>query len=298
MRILCLQTTNVNFAHRSFSECLGRVHDVVYYGDGFTENYNPNISIHEILEQHGKFDLILGNVKGYFIRDLFEIKNIPKVVIVADYFGWRKGKVDWWLETSKYDLAFALNDHWTVTELKRSKLVPKVFFIPPGADEKLFYKADVPKTIDVMAVYSHARNFYPLRAHIKEVVQNMKDLNTMTSRRVPPEKYADYVRQSKIFIHSGDRVGSVFFKYFEVMACGTLFLTDWASDMHTCGVLGGRHVATFRGPQDLESTIRYYLEHEAEREKIAETGRQYALKNFTDRKITAYFTKIVQRELF
>ncbi|HEC66982.1 MAG TPA: glycosyltransferase family 1 protein [bacterium] len=297
MRILILQTKKINPAHLSFTECLGRIHDVTFCGEGFDGYTSDQMSIYEILDKHPKFDLILTNVqKGNFVQDLDKITDIPKVVIIADYYGWRLTKVNHWLESHKYDLAFALNEHWTVTELKKTGLVPKVFYLPPGADEELFFKSGTPKTIDVMAVYSHAAGLYPLRFHIKSVINDMH-ITTVT-KKIRLQEYADHINKSKIFVHGGDRVGSVFFKYFEVMLCGTMFLTDWASDMQTCGLIGNIHCALFRGPQDLEERIRYYLINDEERGKIAEAGRQYALRNFTSRNISNHFTKIVRRELF
>jgi len=296
MRILVLQTTKLNFAHRSFTECLKRVHDVTFYGAGFVEDYNSNISIFKILEKYPKFDFILSNAKGYFIRDLHEISNIPKVVIVADYFGWRQNTVNQWLHLNKYDLAFVFNEHWTKVELGKKKLVPKIFVIPPGADGFFFKQMNLPRTIDVMSTASQSTNFYPFRASINQTLRGMQDIKTQIEK-LPPKKYAEYLNKSKIFLHGADRVGGVSFKCFEAMACGTLLLTHWVPGMVTYGLIAGKHFAAFNGPEDIEEKIYYWLKHEEQRQKLAEAGRRYTLRNFTNQKIIKYFMKIIQREL-
>lgn len=66
-------------------------------------------------------------------------------------------------------------------------------------------------------------------------------------------------------------------RLFEVMATGSFLLTNW---LPTLGDLfeDGKHLATYKTLDELEEKIKYYLEHEDEREKIAKEGQKLVLE--------------------
>jgi spore maturation protein CgeB len=69
-------------------------------------------------------------------------------------------------------------------------------------------------------------------------------------------------------------------RVFEAMACGAFVLTDRQKDVLTL-FKDGEHLATFSDGDDLDHKIAYYLEHAAERERIAAAGRQEVLMRHT-----------------
>ncbi len=60
-------------------------------------------------------------------------------------------------------------------------------------------------------------------------------------------------------------------KLFEAMACGSFVLTDRQKDVQAL-FKDKEHLVFFDGPEDLRSKIKYYLDHEDERKRIADAG--------------------------
>lgn len=69
-------------------------------------------------------------------------------------------------------------------------------------------------------------------------------------------------------------------RVFEAMACGAFVLTDRQRDVLEL-FAGGEHLASFSDGSDLERRILFYLDHAAERHRIAAAGRQEVLRNHT-----------------
>jgi hypothetical protein len=69
-------------------------------------------------------------------------------------------------------------------------------------------------------------------------------------------------------------------RVFEVMATGSFLLTNW---IPTLGDLfeDGKHLATYKTLDEMVEKIKYYLEHEEEREKIAQEGQKEVLAKHT-----------------
>ncbi len=69
-------------------------------------------------------------------------------------------------------------------------------------------------------------------------------------------------------------------RVFDVLACGGFLLTDAqqdASELFT----PGEDLAVYRNPQEMAERVRYFLEHETERDRIRQSGRAKVLERFT-----------------
>ncbi len=90
MKILLLspnQINKYNWSHQLFRNEIGRQHDVIYYGEGFSK-YIPGKPVPEVVKEIGNIDIILTYGLRYtepFIG-IGDITNIPKVHISVDYF--------------------------------------------------------------------------------------------------------------------------------------------------------------------------------------------------------------------
>jgi hypothetical protein len=62
------------------------------------------------------------------------------------------------------------------------------------------------------------------------------------------------------------------FRTFEAMSCGAMLLTRRIANGQEVLFEEGRHYAAFSSEAELEEKIRYYLEHDDERARIAEAG--------------------------
>lgn len=66
-------------------------------------------------------------------------------------------------------------------------------------------------------------------------------------------------------------------RLFEATGVGTLLITDWKENLHEMFELG-KEVIPYRRPEECIELIRYYLDHERERESVAKAGQQRTLR--------------------
>ena len=69
-------------------------------------------------------------------------------------------------------------------------------------------------------------------------------------------------------------------RVFDVLACGGFLLTDAQQDASEL-FRPGEELAVYSDPGDLAAKVRYYLEHENERNRIRQAGRAKVLEQFT-----------------
>lgn len=67
---------------------------------------------------------------------------------------------------------------------------------------------------------------------------------------------------------------------FEIPGCGGFMLSGWADDLDKYYEIG-KEIVCFSSTKDLIKKIKYYLEHEKERENIARAGYERTLRNHT-----------------
>ena len=67
---------------------------------------------------------------------------------------------------------------------------------------------------------------------------------------------------------------------FEVPGCGALLLTEYVEGLEEYYEIG-KEVACYRGSNELVESIRYYLDHEDERQRVAEAGYRRTLEDHT-----------------
>lgn len=147
-----------------------------------------------------------------------------------------------------------------VREAKKQN--PNTFRLQGGFDPEVHRPIDVPKKRDVCFIGS----MYPIsrrRMFRKEVgfpvisgVYNLKHSLTISETRI------------NLNFTEGDGVSNRIYKI--LAAKGFLLSTPWDSLGEEFGI--GEDLDIFNTPKELKEKIRYYLEHEEERERIAEHG--------------------------
>lgn len=91
----------------------------------------------------------------------------------------------------------------------------------------------------------------------------------------------DLYNQYKMAIIGEEIVGSPAVGFVEAMACGCAFVGLENSIYEKYGMESGIHYIGYNGTsEDMLKKISYYQRHEKELEEIAESGYQFALKNF------------------
>jgi hypothetical protein len=69
-------------------------------------------------------------------------------------------------------------------------------------------------------------------------------------------------------------------RLFEATGVGTMLITDWKEDLPAM-FEPGREVIPYRSPEECAELVRYYLEHEDERQAIAQAGQARTLRDHT-----------------
>jgi spore maturation protein CgeB len=85
-------------------------------------------------------------------------------------------------------------------------------------------------------------------------------------------------------------------RLFEATGVGTLLVTDWKKNLHEMFDVG-KEVVSYRTPEECAEKIRYYVEHEDEREEIARAGQQRTLRDHTYYQRMRELVAIVERHL-
>lgn len=93
------------------------------------------------------------------------------------------------------------------------------------------------------------------------------------------EECADIYRKSRIVFNTA-AVDDINLRCFEATATGSFLLTEYVPTLSEC-FEDGVHLVTYKDMDDAVEKAKYYLEHEAEREKIAEAGMKHTLANHT-----------------
>jgi 2-polyprenyl-3-methyl-5-hydroxy-6-metoxy-1,4-benzoquinol methylase/Tfp pilus assembly protein PilF len=94
-----------------------------------------------------------------------------------------------------------------------------------------------------------------------------------------PEEMAKTYAQSKIVVNAAVNV-DINMRVFEALASGALLITDQADGLDELFV-DGQHLVVYEKDDDLFDLVRYFLENDAERERIAAAGKQLAYDRHT-----------------
>jgi spore maturation protein CgeB len=310
MRILLLnpnQINRFNWGHQLFKNEIGRQHEVTYYGEGFPE-YRKDLSIPKYIEKmkrkgNPEFDLIITYESKWMLPfQGIEDINIPKAHIVIDYHDPKSIKgfsnwqnVDKHLKRMKPDIIFARSGRY-VENLKRNLGVEKIFFLPFSVETTLYKNMNLNRNIDVMASFTNRPDVYPLREKIQTMLNKMS-ITTFT-KKVIHHQYINTLNQSKIFVNSGgDGYSPLTMKFTEVLACGTLLITDKPEDMQPTGFKNGEHFVVFKDLEDLKKKINYYVKHEKERKNIALRGMKFVHANHNNEIRVKQFIDKIREEI-
>lgn len=281
-----------------FREELDRQCNITHYGKDYSNDYDPNLSVKEIIDRFDThFDIILTSYTDQKFNEFDDIKNILKVSIAGDVYNnaFRSQKNWYHYQSHSYDLLFGYSS--LVTYWAKEWGYAKGFEILPfSVDINIYQKWNIPKKFDVMASFVSTRQKKSLVRHqIKRMVDKMS-VRCWTKRAY----YIDNVlkiNQSKIcinYLHQG------FFnpRYFEILACGGFLLTDQPKyDLDLIGLKAGKHFATFTNLYDLKDKIIYWLSHDKERKRMARHGMRFVRKYHNTKIRVKQFIELVRRYL-
>lgn len=291
-----------NWFWEIFRSNLGKYHDVIYYGPEYILSYQ-DIPVPEVYKMYQPADIILVHLpqEKSLLRGLEEITHVPKVHIMGDYAGFYAGpnagrnkddkKYHKFLDKHRFDMIFA-HDKFIYYKLKDHY---PMFHIPFCVDTSLYYNKDIERDHDTAALYSANPAIYPHRRKVQEILR--ANFNCITGKNEVRWDYINHLNRTKIFVNNNEKWHILSLKLFEATACGAMFLTDRIDFMDEYGYEDGKHLVIYNNDDDMVQKVRYYLEHEDEREKIAEAGRMLTVEKYSMDAVIADFTNKVVVQL-
>jgi len=302
MKILLLSPNQIgkyNWGHQLFRNEIGRHHQVVYYGNGYS-NFNNKLTAPQIINKYGPFDLLLTYGLRYSLpfENIGDVK-IKKAHIVVDLFpphpgGYKGGmhtRYKQFLERNKYDILFH-RQGCQAGYLKEIGCYSPAYLFPFSVDTNIYKKLDLKKISDTLTSSTIRSDVYPNRKAVNKLVNGMGLKNV--SGRIVHQKYIKAINQSKIVIISTNVFNSPNMKFTEFTSCGTFVLSDRPADFDELGFKDGQHLVLYKDLKDLKDKIIYYLNHNKEREKIAKQGMNFTRKHHNNILRVQQFIKIVE----
>ena len=280
-----------------FVEEMARQHNVTYYGKGYTENFNKNLELKDIIEQMKPivFDLIVVMMGEDIIPGFNKVQNILKISISGDIYngGFRMPKIRKHYVIHHYDVLFgysSLITYWA----HRWQYADHFRVLPFSVDINLHQNLYIPKRYDVMAVFSSSakEKRSPMRHQIKQLVKQMPVTSYFNKQWFM--EHVVKINQARICLN---HLWQGFFnpRYFEVLACQGFLLTDCPKyDLELTGFVPGKHFAVFDTLDDLREKIVYWLAHPKYRKRIARQGMQLVRKRHSTRVRVREFTQQVE----
>ncbi len=159
---------------------------------------------------------------------------------------------------------------------------PNPVTLPHAVDAEFFAAPATERLLDVGWVGRSGGWPYITRRRVLEKLAANFRMNEW-SRHHSYEELAQVYCTSKIVVNVGrdDYPGDVSLRFAEAMAAGALFLTLLPSEITQLGFQDGVHFVGVPSEAEILDTVRYYLDHDADRRRIAEAGRGKSLSEHT-----------------
>jgi len=153
-----------------------------------------------------------------------------------------------------------------------------VFWLPLACDVERHKKYNCENIYDVAFVGS-IRKGHEKRRYLLEKLSERYRMNDY-HKYYPPEEMSCLYSQAKIVFNYPVNI-ELNMRVFEVLASGTLLVTQRIGNGQDELFKDGEHLVTYTDEQNLMEVVEYYLQHDAEREKIAQTGHELVTQKHT-----------------
>lgn len=276
------------------------------YGEGYAgydRNIESFVEIKKLLFGDAKLDLLIlqscWNRRDF--NEPFRYKEIEKLsckkaILLADFWSEaehnREGFFEF-IEKNKIDYVFtyfrAPFELW-----KDLPIHNKLIWFPVCIDPKIFNDWGIEKKYDVgnlnADIYKPTK-FYPERYMMHQKLLNM-DIKYLHEKHpgtgmLEPDTpligkhFSQAIGSCKIFVTSGNLTYKNFApKFVEILASKTCLFSNEPLDVEVLGLIDGVNYVSVT-EENFEDKIKYYLEHDAEREQIAINGYCLALEKYS-----------------
>jgi hypothetical protein len=154
--------------------------------------------------------------------------------------------------------------------------------MPHAVDAEYFRYETKERPLDIGWVGRSAGHVYRTRRRVLEGLAAKFRVNEW-DRLHSYEELARVFCASKLIVNIGrdDYPTDASLHFAEAAAAGALFVTLLPSEMTQLGFEEGVHYVGVRSEADINDVVRYYLDHDADRIRIAEAGREKVLREHT-----------------
>lgn len=152
----------------------------------------------------------------------------------------------------------------------------KTDWLPLGFSPTLHRNLHLRKQYDIVFVGNMDPHLYPERGRIVALLK--QHFNVGAFHRLYHEKMVEAMNSGRIVLNKSLN-GDLNLRVFETLGMGQFLLTDKIENGLLDLFEDGKHLVTYSSDQDLLEKATYYLQHEEEREKIAQSGYQEALQH-------------------
>ena len=242
------------------------------------------------------YDFILTDSNFAFKNEPWDKIKIPRGMIIQDlHYNKENPKENPYLmvqiaKKQHWDIVFHRFKYpimeWFPELTKTSKLV----WLPHCVDVDMFKDRKLTKKYDVIIPGWHFDEYYPYRHKAHEL---LKDKHYYTEIERPPETgykdnsrwpvaddFSKVLNKSKICITDGLKHNYVILKYFEMAASNTCIFSNWFDELADVGFKPNENMVVMDF-NNLDSQIRLWLDHDKEREKIAENAYNLVMSRHT-----------------
>lgn len=151
------------------------------------------------------------------------------------------------------------------------RLVKKSYWFPNSYPDELIFPKNIEKTIDI-GFCGNVLN----RGH---VIDSLDKYDIKKDIFVIGDDMVDVINSYKIHLNCNIS-NDINYRTFETTGCGTFLLTNYTPGLEKLFDIG-EEIVVYNDLNDLDSKVRYYLENDEERKKIAKAGYERSKKDHT-----------------
>lgn len=311
--------------HESFKNGLRALFDARCYGEGYPE-YDENIKtftqMKDAVFPGEEIDLILlfnafnpYRIENGFAYEGLDALTCKKAVLLNDFWSeaeTRREQYFRFIEENHIDYVisvFRAPFHlWKGTSIEK-----RLIFRPPCFDPKIFNDWEANKNFDVgnlnAGIFDGSNGFYPERMAFHNKLLEMNNIRYFYAKHpgsgfhrpdapLIGRNFSITINQCKMFVTSGNLDYQNFaYKHVEIMASNSLLMTNEPMDAEMLGLIDGVNYVSI-DETNIQEKVRYYLEHEEERLRIAQRGYALAMERYTSFSVAGYvYRQMLEKEL-
>lgn len=259
----------------------GKKPDYIYWG--FALGTSITKSANYINSNNIPVIVDIGDVECFVSGGKYSEHNLKNVHVKFIVAKWRK--------TDNYHALDKLNGFISKKDwLKYTKII----YAPLGINPETYEDRKLERDIDVSLICSinNKYKYHENRRKINKILRNIDDKINIKIGNVWGDEYITTLFRTKIFIVDGSGRCAMTQKYLEGAACGAMLLGDipcTAKDI----LVDKISIVDTKDYSKIDKQIKYYLEHDNEREAIAKEGQRRIFDYYGLDKTTKEFEDII-----